>query len=104
MILNQLIKNSHTGMSLDTLETPSITTGIHPNTRKMILFTTSTRAYTRETVVFTTGNTGIAGVNLDQGKSLNKETPCPVGQRVLIKLGTDLLSHVLPQYHRLWRA
>ena len=42
---------------------------------------------------------------------INEETPAVVTARVLVKrrlrllrFGTDLLSHVLPQYHRLWWA
>jgi hypothetical protein len=35
---------------------------------------------------------------------LNQETPSIAEGGLTLRLGTDLLSHVLPQYHRLWRA
>ena len=41
---------------------------------------------------------------LAPGSATKQETPVLFGTRVRVKLGTDLLSHVLPQYHRLWRA
>jgi hypothetical protein len=37
-------------------------------------------------------------------KLLNKETPLLSQGGLTLRLGTDLLSHILLQYHRLWRA
>ena len=37
------------------------------------------------------------------GKAYKQEKPV-VSYRLTLRFGTDLLSHVLPQYHRLWWA
>ncbi len=65
MIINNLNKNPHIGISLNTRKMVFFTTGIGIDTRKTPVFTTGISPDTGKIMFFTTGKVGFGGVKGD---------------------------------------